>query len=261
VTGVPHEFTTIPGAVEDMTLLLLNLKQVRMACHTDEPVRLRLVAKGKSVVMAGDIECPPEVEVVNPELRVLTLDTLDSELEIEMIAERGRGYSPAEERADLPIGEIPVDAVFSPIVKVANTVEAARIEQITDYDMLKLEIWTDGTIAPGDALCQAARVLVSHLLPVAEFVESDVELAEEESEEQALPEFYAAPIEELELSMRSLNCLKRAGITAVGEVMERLEKGAAEMLAIRNFGQKSLEELVGRLKAKGYLEPSADFDV
>ena len=261
VSGVAHEFSIIPEAIEDMTLLLLNLKQVRLVSHTDEPVRLRVAARGKSVVMAGDIECPSEVEVVNPELRLLTLDTIDSDLEIEMIAEKGRGYSPSEERGELPIGDIPVDAVFSPIVKVSNTVEQARIEQITDYDLLKLEIWTDGTILPGDALSRAANILLGHLGPVAEFRESDVTVAEELAEEEALPEYYSMPIEELELSMRSFNCLKRAGIASIGDILERLEKGAAEMMAIRNFGQKSLAELVERLKAKGFLAPSTEFDV
>ena len=261
LTGVPHEFALIPGAKEDMTVLLLNLKQVRLMSYTDEPARLRVIAQGKSVVTAGDIECPPEVEIVNPELRLLNLDTMDSELEIEMIAERGRGYSPSEDRKELPIGQIPVDAVFSPIVKVNNVVEQARIEQITNYDLLKMEIWTDGTILPGDALGQAAKILVQHLSPVAEFRMTADEMTAGEDEAGGPPEFYEVPIEDLDLTMRAFNCLKRAGITMVGDILERLEKGAAEMLAIRNFGQKSLVELVERLKAKGYLAPDADFDL
>ncbi|MBM3187817.1 MAG: DNA-directed RNA polymerase subunit alpha, partial [Chloroflexi bacterium] len=228
VTGVPHEFTVIPGAKEDMTRLLLNLKGIRLLCHSTEPARLWVTAKGKSVVTAGDIECPAEVEIVNPELHLLTLDTLDSVLELEMIAEKGVGYSPAEERPPLPIGQIPVDAIFSPIVRVRNTVEQARIEQITNYDLLKLEIWTDGTLRPGSALTQAARILVQHLSPVADYAE--LASGQAAPAEQPAPSEYAdMPIEDLELSMRTFNCLKRAGIAMVGEILAKLEKGSNEM--------------------------------
>lgn len=258
VSGVPHEFTVIPGAKEDMTLLLLNLKQVRFISHSDEAVRMRVSARGKSVVTAGDIECPSDIEIVNPELQILTLDTLESDLEIELIAERGVGYSPAEERRDLPIGQIPVDAIFSPVIKVSNRVEEARIEQITNYDLLKLEIWTDGTIPPGDALVRAAKILVQHLQPLTEFVSGTEPLAGLEEQGSSIPsEYYDLPIEELDLAMRAFNCLKRAGITSVGDVLERIEKGLDEMLAIRNFGQKSLTELVEKLQEKGFLP--ADF--
>lgn len=258
VSGVPHEFTVIPGAKEDMTLLLLNLKQVRFISHSDEAVRMRVSARGKSVVTAGDIECPSDIEIVNPELQILTLDTLESDLEIELIAERGVGYSPAEERRDLPIGQIPMDAIFSPVIKVSNRVEEARIEQITNYDLLKLEIWTDGTIPPGDALVRAAKILVQHLQPLTEFVSGAEPLAGLEEQGSSIPsEYYDLPIEELDLAMRAYNCLKRAGITSVGDVLERIEKGLDEMLAIRNFGQKSLAELVEKLQEKGFLP--ADF--
>lgn len=253
ISGVPHEFTTIPGAKEDMTMLLLNLKQVRLVSHTDEPVRMWVSARGKSVVTAGDIECPAGVEIVNPEWRLLTLDTLDSVLEMELIAERGVGYSPAEARESLPIGQIPVDAIFSPIVRVRNTVEQARVEQITNYDLLKLEIWTDGTLRPAEALAQAARILLEHLSPLADFVEVEAAFVAREEKARGFPSYSDVPIEELELTMRAFNCLKRAGIVSVGEILERLEKGTSEMLAIRNFGEKSLEELVERLKAKGFL--------
>jgi len=169
VSGVPHEFTEIPGAKEDMIMLILNLKKVRLIMHTEEPVRMRVSARGKSVITAGDIEAPSSVEIVNPELQLLTLDTLESELELELVAERGAGYSPAEDRKALPIGQIPVDAIFSPIVRVSTEVEAARIEQMTDYDLLKMDIWTDGTIHPGDALSEAARILMQHFSPLSEF--------------------------------------------------------------------------------------------
>jgi len=252
VTGVPHEFSAIPGAKEDMIMLILNLKKVRLIMHSDEPARLHVVAKGKSVLTAGDIECPADVEIVNPELPLLTLDTLDSELEMELIAEKGVGYSPAEDRKSLPIGQIPVDAIFSPIVKVNTKVEAARIGQMTDYDLLKLEIWTDGTMRPEQALSDAAAILIKHFTPVAEFCATAVR--EEKAELPITPGlYYDVPIEDLDLTMRAYNCLKRAGITRVGELIERLERGKDELLAIRNFGQKSLAELVEKLREKGYL--------
>lgn len=254
VTGVPHEFTAIPGAREDMMMFILNLKKVRLVMHSDEEVRLRISAKGKSIITAGDIECPAQVEVVNPELHLLTLDTLDSELDIELTAQKGVGYSPAEERKSLPIGQIPIDAIYSPVVKVNHTVEPARIGQITDYDLLKLEIWTDGTVRPSEALSESARILVEHLTPVAEFSSTapDERVLEKRISGMGQP-YYSVPIEDLDLPVRAYNCLKRAGITSVGEIMERLERGTNEMLAIRNFGQKSLAELVEKLQEKGYL--------
>ena len=253
VTGVPHDFAPIPGAKEDMTVLLLNLKKVRLVVHSDEPVHMRVLAKGKSVVTAGDIECPAGVEIVNPELQLLTLDTLDSPLEMDLVAERGVGYSPTEERKGLPIGQIPVDAIFSSIVRVKHVVAPARIEQITDYDLLKLEIWTDGTIRPGEALAAAARMLTQHFAPLGDYVEIEREVAEPVAVEVEPSELYEVVIEQLGLTMRAYNCLKRAGIGSVGDIIECLEKGTNEMLAIRNFGRKSLEELLDKLKAKGFL--------
>jgi len=261
VLGVPHEFTTIPGAKEDMTMLLLNLKNVRFLLEGDEEVHMRISAKGKSVITAGDIEAPSSVEIVNPELHLLTLDTLDSELEIDLSAARGTGYSPSEDRTALPIGQIPVDAIFSPITKVNHSVELARIEQITNYDLLKLEIWTDGTIRPAEALAESARILMRHVSPVAEFVESETPLLEVESEEAGGTQFDDVPIEDLELTMRAYNCLKRAGIASVGDILERMSKGMSEMLAIRNFGQKSLSELLEKMRDKEYLPADIEADV
>ncbi|MHB1319375.1 MAG: DNA-directed RNA polymerase subunit alpha C-terminal domain-containing protein, partial [Anaerolineae bacterium] len=190
----------------------------------------------------------------NPELQILTLDTLESNLEIEFVVEQGKGYVPAEAHSSLPIGQIPVDGIFSPVIKVAYRVEAARIEQITNYDLLSLEIWTDGTIRPADALTQAARILVQHVEPVARFSETETAEVEQESEGSDVPtELYSVPIEDLDLAVRAYNCLKRASINSVGDVLERLGKGPEEMLAIRNFGQKSLVELVVRLKDSHYL--------
>jgi DNA-directed RNA polymerase subunit alpha len=253
VSDVYHEFSTIPHAKEDMTQLILNVKQVRLKMHSDdsEPAQLRLEVRGEGVVTAGDLECPSDVEIINPDLYLFTVDSDESEVEMELTVQRGKGYSPAEERGKLPIGEIPVDAIFSPILKVGYDVKRARVGQMTNFDRLIMEIWTDGTIRPQDALSEAAGVLAEHLLLVAGVEE---EAPEEEAEEEGIPaRFYDILIEDLDLNVRVYNCLKRTGIISVGEVLERLEKGDEEMMSIRNFGPKSLAELKGKLRERGLL--------
>ncbi len=252
ISGVHHEFSSIPSVREDTTALLLNIKQLRLKSEVDEPIRLHVDVRSEGPVTAGDLVCPPEVEIVNPELLLLTADASDMDLDIELTVQRGRGYSPAEERGKLPLGEIPVDAIYSPVRKVNYTISRARIGQQTNYDRLALEIWTDGTMAPEVALREASRLLVRHLTLIAG---ADVLPAEQMAfEGVGVPSrIYDVAIEELELSVRAYNCLKRAGITKVGEVLERLEKGENEILAIRNFGRKSLNELVERLEGKGFL--------
>lgn len=257
--GIHHEFSPMPGVKEDTMTLLLNLKQLKMKLHGDEPLRLRLEVEGEGTVTAGDIECPSEVEIVNPELHLLTLDSNDSKVEMEMVAETGRGYSPSEERGELPIGQLPVDAIFSPIRKIAYTVDRVRIGEITDFDQLKLDIWTDGTILPEEALSTAAQMLAKHFSLVANIGGALIEEAEEMVEEGIPPRIYEMPIEELDLTVRAFNCLKRAGITKVGMILEKLEKGDDEILAIRNFGRKSLEELKQALSEKNLLpEPQEE---
>jgi DNA-directed RNA polymerase subunit alpha len=253
VRGIHHEFSTLPHVREDMTSLLLNLKQVRLRfVDEEEEARLRLEVKGEGVVTAGDIVCPPTVEVINPELYLMTTDSPKADVEIEMTVSRGRGYSPAEERGKLPVGEIPTDAIFSPIRRVNYRVERARLGQVSSFDRLIMEIWTDGTITPGEALSTGAKILAKHMSVLAEFGDVTVEV-EPEVEESRIPERIAeANIEELDLTVRAFNCLKRAGISKVGEILERLERDEEELLAIRNFGQKSLEELKGNLEAKGF---------
>lgn len=253
VSGVHHEFSDIPHVREDMTALILNVKQLRLKLHQNESARLRVEIKGEGAVTAGDFEIPPHVEIINPDLYLLTADSSDAELDIELVAESGRGYSPAEERGKLPIGEIPVDAIFSPVRKANFVVERARIGQDTDYDRLRMEITTDGTILPHDALNEAARILVQHFSLVAGGI-AEAEIPEEPKEEGEIPsKVKEMPIEDLELTVRAYNCLKRAGITQVGEILEKLKKGQDEILAIRNFGQKSLDELMEKLEEKGYL--------
>jgi DNA-directed RNA polymerase subunit alpha len=255
--GIHHEFSPISGVKEDTMTLLLNLKQLRMKLQGSEPARLRLEVKGEGIVTAADIEYPSEVEIVNPELHLLTLDSDDSKLEMEMVVEGGRGYSPSEERGELPIGQLPVDAIFTPVRKVGYTVDRVRIGEITDFDQLKLDIWTDGTIEPGEALSKAAQILLKHFSLVANIGEMPIEEAEEV--EEGIPSrIYDMPIEELDLSVRAFNCLKRAGITKVGMVLEKLEKGEDEILAIRNFGRKSLQELKDALEEKDLFPISSE---
>jgi DNA-directed RNA polymerase subunit alpha len=253
VSDVYHEFSTIPHVKEDMTQLILNLKQVRLNMHSEDsdPAHLRLEVQGEGVVTAGDLECPSDVEIINPDLYLFTVDSDEAELALEVTVQKGKGYSPAEERSKLPIGEIPVDAIFSPIRKVGYEVERARVGQTTDFDRLIMEIWTDSTIQPLDALKEAAQILVKHLSLVAGVEE---EALEEEVEEERIPvHVYDMLIEDLDLNVRVYNCLKRTGITNVGDVLEKLEKGDEEMLSIRNFGPKSLRELRERLRERGLL--------
>jgi DNA-directed RNA polymerase subunit alpha len=258
ISGVHHEFSTIPHVREDATRLILNVKQIRLRSQSEDPVRIYVEVAHEGPITAGDLVCPPEVSVINPDLYLLTADSNDVDLDIELVVERGRGYSPAEERTRLPLGEIPVDAIFSPVKKAAYRVERTRIGQQTDYDKLNLEIWTDGTVSPEDALRHAADILVQHLTLLAGAQTTVIEQSDDE--EEGIPSRIAeAPIEELELTVRAYNCLKRAGITRIGEILKRMEKGEEEMLAIRNFGKKSLDELVERLEEKGYMNvPGVD---
>jgi DNA-directed RNA polymerase subunit alpha len=225
VTGVHHEFSDIPHVREDMTALILNVKQLRLKMHQNESARLRVEIKGEGVVTAGDFDVPPHVEIVNPDLYLLTADSAEAELDMELVVQMGRGYSPAEERGKLPIGEIPVDAIFSPIRKANYVVERARIGQATDYDRLRMDITTDGTLLPHDSLSEAAKILVQHFTLIAGGV-TEVDMPVEPEEEGGIPtKIYEMPIEDLELTVRAYNCLKRAGITQVGEILEKLKKG------------------------------------
>jgi DNA-directed RNA polymerase subunit alpha len=252
INGVHHEFSPIPNVEEDTTALLLNIKQIRLKSEMDEPVRIHVEVRSEGPVTAGDLVCPPGVEVVNPELLLLTADSPEVDLDLEMTVNRGRGYSPAEERGKLPLGEIPVDAIYSPVRKASFAVSRARIGQQTNFDRLTMDIWTDATLAPEEALRESAMLLMRHLTLIAGADVSSVEVAP--SEPQGVPSrIYDVPVEDLELTVRAYNCLKRAGITKVGEVLEKLQRGEDEILAIRNFGRKSLNELVEKLDQKGYL--------
>jgi DNA-directed RNA polymerase subunit alpha len=250
IEGVYHEFATIPHVREDVTQIVLNVKHIRMRSYAERPVKLWLQSRGKGLVRAGDIECPSTVEVVNPDQVIATLDSEEAYLDMELTVEKGRGYRPAEAHENLPIGLIPVDAIFSPISKVNYVVERTRVGQITDFDRLIMEIWTDGSISPGDALSYAAQVLVEYCGLIAESSKVE-EVEEEEVMGMSIPShLYQVSIDDLELSTRTHNCLKRAGISNVGQILEMDDK---DLLAIRNLGEKSLFEIQGSLLSRGYV--------
>ena len=251
ISDIPHEFSTIPGVREDVMQVILQVKQLRMRMLGEEPMRMSLRVRGEGIVTAGDILAPPEIEILNPDLYLFTVDSSDTVLDMDFTVEQGRGYAPAEGRGQLTIGELPIDAIFSPVRRVAFDVERARVGQMTNYDRLTIDLWTDGRVGPLDALKQAASVLVEHLRLVAGLTMDEEEDVEEES---GLPSaLYETPIEQLELSVRVFNSLKRTGITSVGEVIEMMGQGDDAMLAIRNFGDKSLTELKERLQEYDYL--------
>lgn len=256
VSDVHHEFSAIPHVREDMTQLILQVKQLRLVLHDGmESSRLRLEHRGEGTVTAADIIVPPEVTIENSELYLFTVDSPDAHIEMEFEVRSGRGFSPAEERGRLPIGELPVDAIFSPIKRVNFDVRPARVGQRTNYDKLILEIWTDGTVRPEESVSQAAQIVMRHLVPITGLSYEDFEIPpppEPPEAQNHLKPLYDKPIEELDLSVRVFNSLKRTGITSVGDVIDMLNRGPDAMLAIRNFGEKSLDELVDKLKEKNY---------
>ena len=255
IDDVYHEFSAIPDIKQDTTELILNIKQIRLRSFSDRPVQCRLEAAGGGQVTAADIICPPDVEIVNPEQVLATLDGPDSRLSVELTVERGRGYVPADNREGLPIGVIPVDAIYTPVRRVNYQVEPTRVGQVTDYERLVLDVWTDGTITPDEAVSQASQILVRHLNLLIELVAKPMGRQEKQQIGAAtIPaKLYDTPIEDLDLSVRAYNCLKRAGITKVGQVLEMSED---DLLGVRNFGRKSLDELRERLASRDLLEHS-----
>jgi len=257
ISDVPHEFTVIPGVREDVMRFILHVKQLRLEMDGEEPAHMSLHTEGEGTITAGDIVAPPEVEILNPDLYLLTVDDEDSFVDIDFTVEEGRGYRPAEEGETGVIGEMPIDAVFSPVRRVAYEVDRARVGQITDYDRLTLEIWSDGRIAPFDALKEASRILLRHLRLIAGLtLEEEIEPTEEEEVEEGFPsEVYDMPLDQLELSTRVFNALRRAGVKNVGEVMEMLDEGGEDaLLAVRNVGSKSLDEIKESLDEAGLLD-------
>lgn len=250
IDGVLHEFSTIPGVREDVTEIVLNLKDLCIKMHGTGPKKVIVDAAGACEVTAGDMIVDSDIEVVNPQLHLATLDE-GARLYMEIILESGRGYVPADrnKRPDMPIGQIAVDSIFTPIRKVNFTVEDTRIGQITDYDKLNLEVWTDGTIKPDEAVSLAAKILTEHLalfINLTEHVQGvEIMVEKEEDKKEKILEM---TIEELDLSVRSYNCLKRAGINTVDKLVQRNEE---EMMKVRNLGRKSLEEVQQKLLGLG----------
>ena len=251
ISGVQHEFTTIPGVLEDVTDIVLNLKQVRMAMDTEEPQRLVLIAKKKGPVTAADITTNQHITILNPDQHIATL-TEDVELNMELEVRMGKGYMPAELHEGLSeeIGMITLDASFSPVRRVAYSVEQARVGQMTNYDKLIIEVWTDGSIAPEDSIAYSAKILKEQL---AVFINFDERISASDEGSAAsssdLNENLFKSIEDLELSVRATNCLKSADIAVVGELVQRTE---AEMLKTKNFGRKSLDEITRVLAEMGF---------
>lgn len=242
IDGVLHEFSTIPGVKEDATEILLNLKEVRLKLHTEGAKTIRIKADGPKEVKAGDIITGEAVEILNPDHHIATLSR-DAKLSVEMLIKTGRGYVPAERNKEenQPIGAMAIDSIFSPIKKVNYTVTNARVGQITDYDKLTLEVWTDGSIAPEEAVAHAAKILKEQLAIFITFEEEEeAEGTKEPEDNQLLNENLFRSVDELELSVRSANCLKHANIKYIGDLVQKTE---AEILATKNFGRKSLNEI------------------
>lgn len=255
ITEIDHEFDTIPGVQEDVLRLMLNIKKLNLILHEGDISTMQLEVKGEGVVTAADIIAPAEVEIVNPDLYLMTVDGRAKSLTIEMTVGKGRGYLPTEDRKDrLPIGELPIDAIYNPVRRVNFEVGSARVGQSTNYDSLEIEVWTDGTLEPEQALSNSAKILMGHLQHLAGVTaESLAAMVEEETPVEPEDEVVDIPIEELDLSVRVFNSLKRTGITTVQEVLDLNNKGDDALLSIRNFGVKSLNELKDKLEDHGYL--------
>ncbi len=251
IDGVQHEFQDIPNVTEDVTEMVLNVKKLRLRSFSDHPVSMRLEVNGERVVTAADILAPSTVEIVNPDLYIATLDNDDARLEMELVVETGKGYVPADSKEDQPIGVIPVDAIYTPVQKVNYSVEHTRVGQITNYDKIVLEIWTDGTVTPDEALRQSADILVRHFTQLANYRAVLIEPEKAPLSSMPIPpKIYETPIEELDLSVRAYNCLKRSNITKVGQVLSMNED---DLLGVRNFGEKSLQELREKLLLRNFL--------
>jgi len=252
IDGVLHEFSTIPGTKEDMTEIILNLKEVRLKLHTEGPKTIRVKTEGPKVLKAGDILTGDAVEILNPDHYIATLSR-DGKLSMEMVVKMGRSYVPAERNKEenQPVGTIPMDAIFSPTKKVNYTVTNARVGQITDYDKLTLEVWTDGSLNPEEAIAHSAKILKDQLsifITFEEEEEAEMSYSEDEEEKEGVNENLLRSVDELELSVRSANCLKHANIKLIGDLVQKTE---AEILATKNFGRKSLNEIKDILAEMG----------
>ncbi len=251
IDGVLHEFSTIPGVKEDVTEIILNIKQIAVKLHCDTPKVVYIEAEGEGVITAGDIKLDSDIEIFNPEQKIATLNK-DAKLYMEITFAKGRGYVSAERNKQLNqniIGVIPVDSIYTPVHRVNYSVENTRVGQVTDYDKLTLEVWTDGSIDPSEAVSLAAKIINEHLMQFIDLSEeakkADILKEKDESKKAKVLDM---TIEELDLSVRSYNCLKRAGINTVEDLTNRTEE---DMVKVRNLGRKSLDEVIGKLHALG----------
>jgi DNA-directed RNA polymerase subunit alpha len=247
IEGVAHEFSVIPHVKEDVTEILLNIKDINVVSHSDEPVRITLDVRGPKVVTGADIQCPSDVEVRNPDVHICTLDGPKAQLRMDLTVERGRGYVTAErnKKEGQPIGQIPIDAIFTPVRKANFVIEKTRVGQDTEWDKLLVELWTDGTIEPVEAVSRAASIFTQHLDLFVRFGDN---LAAPQTTQKRGNDVQSrlseVPVEELELSVRALNCLKANDVTKVGQLITMRQD---ELLTLRNFGQKSLDEIKEKL--------------
>ena len=253
IDGVQHEFSTIPGVKEDVTEMVLNIKGLTAKLYCDEPVRVKITAEGECEVTAGSVTGSSEVEILDPGMHIATLAE-GANLSMELVLQKGQGYVSAERNKQLdgdkaPVGTIFVDSIYTPVLKVNYNVENTRVEQITDYDKLTLEVWTDGTISAKEAVSLAAKILnrqLNHFVELSDEV-STTEIMEKK-EDTGKDKFLEMTIEELDLSVRAFNCLKRAGVNSVGDL---ISKSPDEMMKVRNLGRKSLEEVINKLAMMG----------
>jgi DNA-directed RNA polymerase subunit alpha len=254
IDGVAHEFTAIPHVKEDVTEVILNLKKLRLKSFTEDPITLLLDVKGPAEVRGSHIQATSDVEIVNPDLYICTL-AAKGHLRMELNVERGKGYVPADrnKREGQPIGVIPIDSIFSPVEKANFVVEKTRVGQSTDYDRLIIEVWTDGTMSPEEAVSHSAELFTQHLNLFVKFRDNierhERDLSGEKTGQNRLMD---TPIEELDLSVRAFNCLKANEIQTVGQLLQKREE---ELLALRNFGRKSLDEIKEKLVEKGFIKP------
>jgi len=249
IEGIQHEFSTIPHVREDVTEFILNVKELRLISLSGEPGKLILEVEREGEVLAADIEPSTDLEIANPELYLATLDLPEARLHVEFDVEVGEGYRQAESSDDLPVGTILVDAIFTPVRKVNFTVEPIHVGRETSRERLSLEVWTDGTISPVDAISRSAVILAGQLTPFASYAQISQAEVEEQRLRLSIPEeLYNEPVDNLNLSVRTMNCLRRGGIETVGQIISKGEKG---LMSLRNFGQKSKQEIEERLAALG----------
>jgi DNA-directed RNA polymerase subunit alpha len=254
IDGIQHEFSTIPGVKEDVTEIILNIKGLTAKLYCDEPIRVKIAAEGECEVTAGSISGSSEVEVLDPGMHIASLAE-GAKLSMELVLQKGQGYVSADRNKQLdgekaPVGTIFVDSIYTPVLKVNYSVENTRVEQITDYDKLTLEVWTDGTISAKEAVSLAAKILnrqLNHFVELSDEVGSTEIM--EKKEDTGRDKVLEMTIEELDLSVRAFNCLKRAGVNSVGDL---INKSPEEMMKVRNLGKKSLEEVMSKLEALGF---------